>query len=173
MSTAQVVGTLLVLALAITPAAAAQRLSAAPLTVAALSVIFALIAADGGLLASFQASEVKASVFITSISFGIYLAARLAGPLLRDRRRRQRETRRGRPAGLAVQDHAARPASTGAPSGTDGTASEAGPRARERRERPGGRARVGRRAGPGGGQDGGRRSSRSPPGRTEVPSPAG
>jgi ABC 3 transport family len=84
---AQVVGTLLVLSLAITPAAAAQRLSARPLTVAGLSILFAVAAADGGLLASFQ-SNVKASVFITTISFAIYVAARLAGPLLRDRRRR-------------------------------------------------------------------------------------
>ena len=77
---AQVVGTLLVLSLAITPAAAAQRLSARPLVVAALSVVFAVAAADGGLLASFGASNIKASVFITSISFAIYLAARLTGP---------------------------------------------------------------------------------------------
>jgi zinc/manganese transport system permease protein len=85
---AQVVGTLLVLSLAITPAAAAQRLSASPLVVALLSVVFAVTAADGGLLASFQ-SNVKASVFITSVSFAIYVAARLAGPLVRDRRRRE------------------------------------------------------------------------------------
>ena len=90
---AQVVGTLLVLSLAITPAAAAQRLSARPLAVAALSVVFALLAADGGLLASFGASDVKASVFITSISFGIYLAARIAGPLLRDRGREGQRSR--------------------------------------------------------------------------------
>ena len=91
---AQVVGTLLVLSLAITPAAAAQRLSASPLVVAALSVVFAVAAADGGLLASFGASNVKASVFITSISFAIYLTARLVGPRLRDRRQRSREERR-------------------------------------------------------------------------------
>ena len=84
---AQVVGTLLVLSLAITPAAAAQRLSASPLTVAVLSVVFAVAAADGGLLLSFQ-SNVKASVFITSVSFAMYVAARLTGPLLRDYRRR-------------------------------------------------------------------------------------
>lgn len=84
---AQVVGTLLVLSLAITPAAA-QRLSANPLIVLGLSVLFAAVAADGGLLASFQ-SNVKASVLITSLSFAIYVAARLAGPLLRDRRRRR------------------------------------------------------------------------------------
>lgn len=91
---AQVVGTLLVLSLAITPAAAAQRLSVSPLVIAALSVVFAVAAADGGLLASFAASNVKASVFITSISFAIYLAARLAGPLLRDRRQRRYRSRR-------------------------------------------------------------------------------
>ena len=95
---AQVVGTLLVLSLAITPAAAAQRLSASPLVVAALSVVFAVVAADGGLLASFEAVNIKASVFITSISFAIYLAARLAGPRLRDRRQRRRQTRHAQPA---------------------------------------------------------------------------
>ncbi len=86
---AQVVGTLLVLSLAITPAAAAQRLSANPLRVVLLSVMFAVVAADGGLLASFEASNTKASVFITSISFGIYLLARLFGPLVRERHRHQ------------------------------------------------------------------------------------
>jgi zinc/manganese transport system permease protein len=90
---AQVVGTLLVLSLAITPAAAAQRLSASPLVVAGLSVGFAVAAADGGLLASFAASNVKASVFITSISFAIYLTARLAVPRLRDRRPHNTEAR--------------------------------------------------------------------------------
>jgi zinc/manganese transport system permease protein len=89
---AQVVGTLLVLSLAITPAAAAQRLSASPLAVGGLSILFAVVAADGGLLASLQ-SNVKASVFITSISFGLYVAARLTGPLLRDRRRMQHQRR--------------------------------------------------------------------------------
>ena len=84
---AQVVGTLLVLSLAITPAAAAQRLSASPLVVAGLSIVFAVVAADGGLLASFQ-SNVKASVFITSVSFATYVIARLTGPLLRDHRSR-------------------------------------------------------------------------------------
>jgi len=71
---------LLVLSLAVTPAAAAQRLSASPLVVLALSVVFAVVAADGGLLASFGAVNIKASVFITSISFAIYLAGRLASP---------------------------------------------------------------------------------------------
>jgi len=110
---AQVVGTLLVLSLAITPAAAAQRLSANPLVVAALSVAFALVSADGGLLASFGASSIKASVFITSISFAVYLAARLAGPVLRDRR--HQAGRHAGPSRPAHPLHPSGPADTGTP----------------------------------------------------------
>ena len=73
---AQIVGTLLVLSLAITPAASAQRLTARPALVTALSIVFALLAADGGLLASLQVGTVKASVFITAISFLTYVASR-------------------------------------------------------------------------------------------------
>ena len=80
---AQVVGTLLVLSLAITPAAAAQRLVTGPLAVAGLSIGFALLAADGGLLASLESSTVKPSVFVTGISFGIYLVARAVGPSIK------------------------------------------------------------------------------------------
>jgi zinc/manganese transport system permease protein len=82
---AQIVGTLLVLSLAITPAAAAQRLSARPAVVTGLSVLFALLACDGGLLASLQSNTVKASVFVTTFSFGIYIIARVAG-VVRGRR---------------------------------------------------------------------------------------
>lgn len=85
---AQVVGTLLVLSLAITPAAAAQRWTPNPLKVTALSIAFALVAADGGILASLASTTVKPSVFVTSISFAIYLVSRLLGPRL---------TRRSRP----------------------------------------------------------------------------
>jgi len=76
---AQIVGTLLVLSLAITPAAAALRLSARPAVVTALSVGFALLAADGGLVASLASNQGKPSVFITGISFAVYVAARLLG----------------------------------------------------------------------------------------------
>jgi zinc/manganese transport system permease protein len=74
---AQIVGTLLVLSLAITPAAAARRLTASPLRVAVLSVGFALVAADGGLLLGLQFDHIKSSFFISAISFAIYLLARL------------------------------------------------------------------------------------------------
>ncbi len=76
---AQIVGTLLVLSLTITPAAAALRLSARPAVVTALSVGFALLAADGGLLASLASNQGRPSVFITGISFAVYVVARLWG----------------------------------------------------------------------------------------------
>ncbi|HVS69070.1 MAG TPA: metal ABC transporter permease [Mycobacteriales bacterium] len=84
---AQIVGTLLVLSLTITPAAAAQRLSARPSIVMGLSVLFAFLAADGGLVANLEHPSVKASVFVTFISFGLYLAARAAAYFLRRPRR--------------------------------------------------------------------------------------
>jgi zinc/manganese transport system permease protein len=87
---AQIVGTLLVLSLAITPAAAAHRLSSRPAVVAGLSVLFALLASDGGLLVSLtgaNTTNVPASAFITAISFAVYLLARLLGPRLVRRRR--------------------------------------------------------------------------------------
>ncbi|TPG33548.1 metal ABC transporter permease [Mycolicibacterium hodleri] len=80
---AQIVGTLLVLSLAITPAAAATRLSARTPVVIIVSIAFALIAADGGLLLSLIHSEVKASVFISGISFALYVLARVAARWLR------------------------------------------------------------------------------------------
>jgi ABC-type Mn2+/Zn2+ transport system permease subunit len=93
--------------------AAAQRLSASPLVVTALSVVFAVVAADGGLLASFGAVNIKASVCITSISFVIYLAARLAGPVLRDRRQRHRQAGEAQPADGAYAGYVPGSADTG------------------------------------------------------------
>src|SRR3984957_8263126 len=55
---AQLVGTLLILSLAITPAAAAQRFSASPFVVTVLSVVFAVTSAEGGLLLSFEFASV-------------------------------------------------------------------------------------------------------------------
>jgi zinc/manganese transport system permease protein len=84
---AQIVGTLLVLSLAITPAAAAQRLSVNPVTVTLLSVGLAVVSAVGGLLLSFQFASVRPSVLIVALSFGFYVVARLVGPTLASRRR--------------------------------------------------------------------------------------
>lgn len=74
----QIVGTLLVLSLAITPAATALRLSVKPLGISLLSITFALIAASGGLLLSFIFDTIKPSVFITGLSFLLYVLVRLA-----------------------------------------------------------------------------------------------
>jgi zinc/manganese transport system permease protein len=86
-ATAFVVGTLLVLSLAITPSAAAHRLSARPGLVVGLSVGFALLSADGGLLLSLEFPRQRPSVFIVAVSFGIYLCARLVGPRTKAGRR--------------------------------------------------------------------------------------
>ncbi|HEX4586697.1 MAG TPA: metal ABC transporter permease [Mycobacterium sp.] len=80
---AQIVGTLLVLSLAITPAAAAGRLSARTPVVIAISIAFALIAADGGLVLSLVHPDIKASVLISGISFALYLLARFAGRFIK------------------------------------------------------------------------------------------
>src|SRR3984957_13742961 len=84
---AQLVGTLLILSLAITPAAAAQRLSASPTAATPLSVSFAVVSAEGGLLLSFQCPSVKPSVLIVALSFCFYVGSRLVGPTLVARRR--------------------------------------------------------------------------------------
>lgn len=83
---AQVVGTLLVLSLAITPAAAARRWTANPIAFTALSVLFALLAADGGFLLSLALSDtdIKASVLIAFTSFAIYLVSFVAERLRRN-----------------------------------------------------------------------------------------
>jgi zinc/manganese transport system permease protein len=76
---AQVVGTLLVLSLAITPAAAATRLATKPVVVATLAIVFALIASVGGVIVSLASSTLKPSVCVTTISFVLYVFARLYG----------------------------------------------------------------------------------------------
>ncbi|MFC9357311.1 metal ABC transporter permease [Rhodococcus sp. NPDC057014] len=74
----QIVGALLVMALLITPAAAAAYVTASPLKATILSIVFAELAAVGGILLSL-APGVPVSSFVTTISFVIYLACRLSG----------------------------------------------------------------------------------------------
>ena len=74
----QVVGALLVLSLLITPAAAATRVSASPLWVPVLAVLFAEVSALGGILLALGAS-VPISPYITTISFLIYVGCRWVG----------------------------------------------------------------------------------------------
>jgi zinc/manganese transport system permease protein len=83
----QIVGALLVLALLVTPAAAAMRLTASPILVAALSVTFAVTSAVGGILIALGGS-LPISPYVTTISFLIYGVCRFVG----SRRRQRRDT---------------------------------------------------------------------------------
>jgi zinc/manganese transport system permease protein len=71
----QIVGALLVLALLVTPAAAALRLSRSQLWVPVLSVAFAMVAMLGGIFLALGAG-LPISPYVTTIAFLIYLAAR-------------------------------------------------------------------------------------------------
>lgn len=75
----QVIGALLVLALLVTPAAAALRVSASPVLVPLLSMAFGLVSAVGGILLALGGS-LPISPYITTISFAIYLVCRLIEP---------------------------------------------------------------------------------------------
>ncbi len=76
----QTVGALLVLALMITPAAAAARVTASPLRATVLAVLFAETAAVGGFILSL-APGAPVSAFVTTISFLIYLVCWTVGRL--------------------------------------------------------------------------------------------
>jgi zinc/manganese transport system permease protein len=78
----QVVGVLLVLTLVITPAAAAQRLTVRPGLALLLSIGIALVSTEGGILLSLAHSW-PTSFYISAISFGFYVAARLRSLLAR------------------------------------------------------------------------------------------
>jgi zinc/manganese transport system permease protein len=75
----QTVGALLVLALLVTPAAAALRIASGPLAVSLLSMAFATVSVVGGILLALGAA-IPISPYVTTISFLIYLVCRVAGP---------------------------------------------------------------------------------------------
>ncbi|MFH0515682.1 metal ABC transporter permease [Streptomyces sp. M41] len=74
----QIVGALLVLTLLVTPAAAAARITASPVLLPVLSVVFALASIEGGILLTLG-SSIPISPYVTTISFAIYLVCRLVG----------------------------------------------------------------------------------------------
>ncbi|PRY68009.1 zinc/manganese transport system permease protein [Glaciihabitans tibetensis] len=97
----QIIGSLLVLALLVTPAAAALRVSSSPVLVPLLSMGFGLVSALGGVLLALGGS-LPISPFITTISFTIYVVCRLLA--LRKRGAgRDRGAGRNRGAPLAPQ----------------------------------------------------------------------
>ncbi|WP_193509294.1 metal ABC transporter permease [Cryobacterium sp. BB736] len=74
----QIVGALLVLALLVTPAAAAMRVTTSPLYTPLLSVAFAVISVVGGILLALGGG-LPISPYVTTISFFIYCVCRLIG----------------------------------------------------------------------------------------------
>lgn len=74
----QTVGALLVLALLVTPAAAALRVASSPVVVSLLSTAFATVSVLGGILLALG-TAVPVSPFVTTISFAIYLGCRMLG----------------------------------------------------------------------------------------------
>jgi zinc/manganese transport system permease protein len=74
----QVVGSLLVLALLVTPAASALQVTASPLKALIFSVIFAELAIVGGIMLAL-AGTLPISPYVTTISFIIYIICRIIG----------------------------------------------------------------------------------------------
>ncbi|WP_309067906.1 metal ABC transporter permease [Microbacterium sp.] len=71
-----IIGALLVMALLVTPAAAAMRVSHGPLAVPLLAAVFGFVSAVGGILLAI-AGTLPVSPYITTISFLIYVVCRL------------------------------------------------------------------------------------------------
>lgn len=81
----QIVGSLLVLSVLVTPAAAALRISASPVLVPLLSSVFAVVSMVGGIMLALGGS-IPISPYVTTLSFLIYVVCRVVGSA-RDRRR--------------------------------------------------------------------------------------
>nr|WP_248239512.1 metal ABC transporter permease [Microbacterium kunmingense] len=73
-----IIGALLVMALLVTPAAAAMRVAHGPLSVPLLAAAFGFVSAVGGILLAI-AGTLPVSPYITTISFVIYLVCRVIG----------------------------------------------------------------------------------------------
>ena len=67
-----------VMALVVTPAAAATRVTFGPVAVPVLSAVFGIVAAVGGILLAVMGT-LPVSPYITTSSFAIYLVCRLIG----------------------------------------------------------------------------------------------
>lgn len=85
-----IIGALLVMALLVTPAAAAMRVAHGPVAVPMLAALFGFVSAVGGILLAI-AGTLPVSPYITTISFVIYLVCRgVSGARDRAVRTRQR-----------------------------------------------------------------------------------
>lgn len=73
-----IIGALLVMALVVTPAAAAMRIARGPIAVPVLAATFGVVSAVGGILLA-VAGTLPVSPYITTLSFVIYLVCRIIG----------------------------------------------------------------------------------------------
>jgi zinc/manganese transport system permease protein len=73
-----IIGALLVMALLVTPAAAAMRIASGPVAVPVLAAGFGFVSAVGGILLAI-AGTLPVSPYITTISFAIYVVCRVVG----------------------------------------------------------------------------------------------
>jgi zinc/manganese transport system permease protein len=73
-----IIGALLVMALLVTPAAAAIRVVSGPLAVPLLAAAFGFVSAVGGILLAVMGT-LPVSPYITTISFAIYVVCRIIG----------------------------------------------------------------------------------------------
>lgn len=73
-----IIGALLVMALLVTPAAAAMRVATGPVSVPVLAAVFGIVSAVGGILLAIMGT-LPVSPYITTISFAIYLVCRVIG----------------------------------------------------------------------------------------------
>lgn len=81
----QIVGALLVMALLITPAAAAARVTASPLRATVLAVVLAEVAVLGGIVLSLSPG-LPISPFVVSLAFASYVVCRVIGAVRTHRR---------------------------------------------------------------------------------------
>lgn len=73
-----IIGALLVMALLVTPAAAAMRVTSGPVSTPLLAAAFGVVSAVGGILLAIMGT-LPVSPYITTISFVIYLVCRFVG----------------------------------------------------------------------------------------------
>ncbi len=73
-----IIGALLVMALLVTPAAAAMRVATGPISVPWFAAVFGFVSAVGGILLAI-AGTLPVSPYITTISFAIYVVCRVIG----------------------------------------------------------------------------------------------
>ncbi|MCY0905295.1 metal ABC transporter permease [Arthrobacter sp. H14-L1] len=99
----QVVGALLVLALLITPAAAALQVTSSPKLVVLLSIGFAMLSTVGGILLALG-GRIPVSPYVTTLSFLVYVSCRGIGAFRRKRGRNGRIVRQELAGRIAVSE---------------------------------------------------------------------